>query len=166
MFPREYRVALHDRMYGCDDCQSVCPVNRLAARRDPPPPADASAETHVDILGILESSDAQLLETFGRWYIPRRDPKYIRRNALLVLGNVADPGSQRARTAVVEALQSAEPVIRGHAVWAAARLGYTELIPDAGSECDPGVREEIDAAPTVPSRTAGHPGRDMSTVPC
>ncbi len=32
-FPEEYRKALGDRLYGCDECQQVCPVNRLADRR-------------------------------------------------------------------------------------------------------------------------------------
>ena len=36
VFPPEFRVALGDRMYGCDDCQTVCPINRMATRRHPP----------------------------------------------------------------------------------------------------------------------------------
>ena len=38
IFPFEYRVALGDRLYGCDDCQEVCPPNRRSARRAPPRP--------------------------------------------------------------------------------------------------------------------------------
>ena len=78
-FPEEYRVALGDRIYGCDECQQVCPINKVADRRDPPPPrppasvgsADGSG---VDLVELLGASDDQLMETHGRWYIADRDP--------------------------------------------------------------------------------------------
>ncbi len=50
-FPEEYRRALGDRIYGCDACQEVCPINHLADRRDPPPPAEGDARSRVDLLG-------------------------------------------------------------------------------------------------------------------
>ena len=47
---------------------------------------------------MLSASDEQLLSELGRWYIPRRDPRYLRRNALVAIGNSADPtdGALRA----------------------------------------------------------------------
>jgi epoxyqueuosine reductase len=150
IFPSEYRVALHDRMYGCDDCQEACPVNRLASRKDPPPAADPHAQVTVDVLDILNTSTAELLERFGRWYIAKRDPAYLRRNALIVLGNIGDPDDPEIRTAIDRATTHREPIIRAHAVWAAARLGYHDLIPT--SDSDPRVQHEIDAAPYVTSR--------------
>ena len=42
-FPREHRVALGDRLYGCDDCQEVCPPNRRVERARTPPPAPAAS---------------------------------------------------------------------------------------------------------------------------
>jgi epoxyqueuosine reductase len=151
IFPRQYRIALHDRMYGCDDCQEACPINRVAERRHTPPEVAKDALTKVDILNILEAPDRELLDTLGRWYIPDRDPKYLRRNALIVLGNTGDATSLRTKGAIERAVADADPIIRAHAVWAAARLGYYELIPS--SDRDPQVQDEMDAATKIESRT-------------
>lgn len=153
VFPPQYRVALHDRIYGCDDCQEVCPVNHLAARSSPPRPAEQEATVTADILGILSATDEELLRSYGRWYIPERDPRYLRRNALIVLGNVGEPSSGDVRAAASRAITEPDPLVRSHAVWAAARLGYRHLIPKADPH--PIVQEEIDAAASVPSRNTG-----------
>ena len=79
---------------------------------------------------------------FGRWYIPRREPRYLRRNALVVLANVGEPSDPRLRAAVDRALGDADPLIRAHAVWCARRLG---LALEALSERDdPLVRAELE----------------------
>jgi epoxyqueuosine reductase len=147
MFPREYRVALGDRIYGCDDCQEVCPPNRRLDRRGRAPAAGDSAQPHVDLLDLLAAPDDELLARHGRWYIPRRQPRYLRRNALVALGNVADAGDIRVAGALARALGSPDPVVRGHAVWAARRLGRDDLIAAAGvdarREHDPAVRAEL-----------------------
>lgn len=151
IFPRQYRTALHDRMYGCDDCQEACPVNRLAERRQAPPEADARSLINVDVLGILDAPDEELLDSLGRWYIPNRDPKYLRRNALIVLGNIGDPSDDDTKQAIERAAHHDDAIIRAHAIWAAARLGYQHMIPD--HDDDPDVQAEIDAAPQVQTRT-------------
>ncbi len=59
----------------------------------PPPPAarsTADAEAWVDVLDLLDADDRTLLDRHGRWYIAGRDPRWLRRNALVVLGNTAD----------------------------------------------------------------------------
>ena len=82
-FPLEFREALGDRIYGCDDCQEVCPPNRRA-----PSAYEADEDTAwVDLVELLESDDDELMARYGRWYIPRREPRYVRRNALIALGN-------------------------------------------------------------------------------
>ena len=129
-FPVEFREALGDRIYGCDDCQQVCPVNKTADRRHPPPPptADSTAEAAVDLLTVLEATDEQLLADHGRWYIPQRDPRYLRRNALVALGNIGDgnhPGTERA---LRRWLSAADPLLVEHAAWAAHRLGRDDLV--------------------------------------
>src|SRR5205814_7901768 len=140
-FPLEFRAALGDRLYGCDECQEVCPPNRVEDRRDPPPPADPTDEPWVPVVELLAASDDELLDRFGRWYIPRRQPRYLRRNALVVRGHTAngrDPAVERALTA---ALADPDAIVRAHAVWAAGRLARTDLLPV--SDTDPTVQAEL-----------------------
>ncbi len=163
VFPIEHRVALGDRIYGCDDCQEVCPVNRLAERRHPLEPAEPGARASVDALAILAADDAALLESWGRWYIPARDPTYLRRNALLVIGNAGNPESGAIKSAVSAALRHPQPLVRAHAVWAARRLGLDGLLAIVEDDADPRVLAEMDPACSVPRRVT-RPARDASAV--
>ena len=157
-FPLEYREALGDRIYGCDDCQEVCPPNRQAGTTadgptDPRGTAgvdagaevadtagtnaeaepseakgtDAGAEpadtTWVDLVALLGMDDEELMERFGRWYIPRREPRYVRRNALVALGNSGRGHDPEVTATVDRYLGDPDPMLVRHAVWAAERLG-------------------------------------------
>jgi epoxyqueuosine reductase len=127
-FPVEFREALGDRLYGCDDCQEACPPNRLEDRRHPPPAAAADDEPWVPVLDLLAASDEDLLARHGRWYVPRRQPRYLRRNALVVLGNIGDGADPEVEAALRRALADPDPMLRSHAAWAAERLGRSDLI--------------------------------------
>ncbi|MGH9179909.1 MAG: tRNA epoxyqueuosine(34) reductase QueG [Acidimicrobiales bacterium] len=128
-FPVEYRAALGGRIYGCDDCQEVCPPNRAADRRDPPPPPAPTDQAWVPLVAMLEASDEELMARYGRWYVPRRQPRYLRRNALVALGNVGDGASPDVARALADALTGDDPLLREHAAWAALRLGRPDLVP-------------------------------------
>jgi epoxyqueuosine reductase len=146
-FPIELRPALGGRIYGCDDCQEVCPPNRTEDRRHPPPPAGDEDEPWVELVWLLGRTDAELLAHLGRWYIPRRQPRYLRRNALVALGNVGDGGDRRVARALSDGLAHRDPLVRAHAVWTAARLGRHDLVAGlAASETEPEVRTELTAA--------------------
>jgi epoxyqueuosine reductase len=146
VFPREYREALGDRLYGCDDCQTSCPVNRLATHRHPPPAAEPEGRPDVDVLWLLSATDQQLMAELGRWYIPRREPRYLRRNALIVLGNTGDPANPAVVEALLRALTDGDPLLRAHAVWAAARLGRLDLLRSLEHDRDPLVAAELAVA--------------------
>jgi epoxyqueuosine reductase len=143
VFPPEFRVALGDRIYGCDDCQTVCPINRAATRRHPPDDVESSAQSSLDILELLAMADGPLMELVGRWYIPGREPRYVRRNALVVLGNTADPSAPAVEAALARGLTDRDPLIRAHAVWAAARLGRRDLLRAVNGDGDPLVQAEL-----------------------
>jgi epoxyqueuosine reductase len=145
-FPREYRAALGDRLYGCDDCQEVCPPNRLEARADADE-RDANTrddDAWVPVLDVLARTDDELLARYGRWYIPRRQPRYLRRNALVVLGNVGDGADPDVEAALTRALADDDPLVRAHAAWAARRLGRDDLVAHAlAGESEPEVLAEL-----------------------
>jgi epoxyqueuosine reductase len=114
-FPVEFRAALGDRIYGCDDCQAVCPPNLRFGRDEPLEPG---ADRVVDLLEILEADDASLLARHGRWYIAERDPRWLRRNALIALGNIGD---ERGLAVLRRYRDGADGVLAEHAVWALRR---------------------------------------------
>ncbi len=141
MFPVEYREALGDRMYGCDKCQDVCPPNQIRQRR---PSGAGAGGAWVPLLDLLEADDSEILDRYGRWYIPRRDPDYLRRNALLALANASEqPTSSRTRAVVASHLTHESGMVRAHAVWAARRLGLAELLVGLTEDTDPDVLVEL-----------------------
>lgn len=128
-FPRQYREALGDRIYGCDDCQEVCPPTvRLGVRHAVTLDAEP-VEAWVDVLGLLDADDDTLLERHGRWYLAGRDPRWLRRNALVVLGNIGDPSDERTRRTLARYRAGGDPLLAEHAEWAAQRLGLVTSDP-------------------------------------
>lgn len=116
--PEPVRRALGDRVYGCDICQDVCPWNRgVEKRRAGRPPEEA--ETHVSLVDWLEAEDAELRVRYERFFVPRNDPRYLRRNALVALGNTGSPDQH---SLVERYAQSDDPLLREHAEWAQARM--------------------------------------------
>ncbi|MET0491482.1 MAG: tRNA epoxyqueuosine(34) reductase QueG [Acidimicrobiales bacterium] len=120
-FPDAFREALDDRIYGCDDCQDVCPVNRRSAAAGSPP-LEGDAQPRVDLIALLRADDETLLADHGRWYIPERDPRYLRRNALLALGNRGGRDDPEVRAVLAEYREGDDDLLARHAAWALDRL--------------------------------------------
>ena len=109
--PESYRAALGAQVYGCDICQDVCPWNRGVQKRRGGEPATRAG--HVDLRQWLESDGRELVAEYDRLYVPRNDPSFLRRNALVALGNTGGP----EHVAVLEQHDDDE-----HARWALARI--------------------------------------------
>jgi epoxyqueuosine reductase len=117
--PERYREALDDQVYGCDICQDVCPWNRGIERRRADEPLPAGAEPTVSLVEWLEADGEELRRRYDRLYVPRNDPRYLRRNALVALGNSGGPEHREALAAYAE---SDDELLRDHASWALRRL--------------------------------------------
>ena len=122
--PEHLRPAVGTRLYGCDVCQDVCPPNLRWVRPTGSVPVDGPGAA-VDVVELLLADDGQLLHDFGRWYLHDRDPRWLRRNALVVLGNSAVTPGTRVRAVLDRYRAGPDPLLRSHAAWAAERLGIT-----------------------------------------
>jgi epoxyqueuosine reductase len=117
--PEPYREALGDRVYGCDICQDVCPWNRGVEKRRADEPLPVGAEPVVSLRDWLERPGEELVHHYDRLYVPRNDSRYLRRNALVALGNAG--GGDLAPLAERHAHED-DPIVGEHAEWALARL--------------------------------------------
>ena len=85
--PPDVADALEDRVYGCDICQDVCPWNAGPAKRRADV-AEPGAEAFVSLADWLSgAATTTSRRRYERLYVPDRDPRYLRRNALVALGN-------------------------------------------------------------------------------
>ena len=101
----------------------------------------------VDVEWLLTAPDDDLLDdaTLGRWYVPKRDASVLRRNGIVVLGNLVHDGRARPEDLdlLVPFLEGADPVLAEHAEWAAVRGGRPDLL-------DPSpVRQDVADGPTT-----------------
>ncbi len=141
---REFREAIGNRIYGCDDCLAVCPWNKFAKAA-----ADAKLEARDDLVApplaeLVELDAAAFRAKFAGTAIKRTGRDRLVRNALIALGNSGDP----ELAAVAERrLGDSSPLVRAMAVWALSRLASPDRFSalrqqHLASETDTGVRSE------------------------
>lgn len=145
--PRPLRPLLGNRVFGCDDCQEVCPWNRFS-RRTGEPKFFPDPEVRNQPLAVLLRMDPKTFRgKFKESAISRPKWKGFMRNVLVAAGN---SGEGSLVPLVAEKLQEKEPLVRGHAVWAYHRLvgekASLELAKMQKREKDPFVLEELDVA--------------------
>jgi epoxyqueuosine reductase len=117
--PEPYREELGAAAYGCDICQEVCPWNSGVQKRRADVPLPDDAIPNVSLVDWLAPSGADLVEELDRLYVPRNDPRWLRRNALYALGNTGD----RDTVPIVAAwARSDDPILADAAAWAGARI--------------------------------------------
>jgi epoxyqueuosine reductase len=117
--PEEFRAALGNRIYGCDDCLAVCPWNRFAqAARDLAfqPRAELTAPALADLLAL---DDAGFRQVFAGSPIKRIGRNRLVRNALIAAGN---SGAAELRAPVMALQGDDDAAVREAADWALARL--------------------------------------------
>ncbi|MFC7048874.1 tRNA epoxyqueuosine(34) reductase QueG [Emcibacter nanhaiensis] len=121
--PAEFREAMGNRIYGCDDCLAVCPWNKFARRARenrlfPRPELEAP-----DLADLVELEDQDFREIFSGSPIKRIGRDYFIRNVLIAIGN---SGNSACLPQIERKLAEQNAVIRSAAVWALRRLAEEE----------------------------------------
>jgi epoxyqueuosine reductase len=116
--PDTYRAELGEMVYGCDICQEVCPWNRGVEKRRRGAVGD-DADGRVSLVDWLDRDGEDLVAELDRLYVPRKDVRWLRRNALVAAGNV---GSAALAPNVAAYVDDPDPILRDTARWAARRL--------------------------------------------
>lgn len=114
--PLDIRDAMADMVYGCDICQDVCPWNRGVEKRS------RNEEAVVGSVSLSEWLTAQATDLnaqYGRFFIPRRDVRFLRRNALVAIGNRRNCDDIPLLTPF---LKSDDEMLRDHAEWALQQI--------------------------------------------
>jgi epoxyqueuosine reductase len=151
--PPEFRKAIGNRIYGCDDCLAVCPWNKFAqqgretklAARD-----ELRAPLLADLAGL---DDSRFRARFTKSPVKRIGRDRFIRNVLIAIGNSND--GALAITAK-RLLDDDSPLVRGAAVWALSQLLEREefeslAASSISSETDETVRAEWRAAESIES---------------
>ena len=138
--PREFRAAIGNRIYGCDDCLAVCPWNKFASVG-----REAKLAARVDLnapplaeLACLD--DASFRSLFAGGPIKRIGRARFVRNVMIAIGNSNDPALAKV---AADRLDDDNSLVRGAAVWALARLSSREEFSSFAAER---LRRETDVA--------------------
>jgi epoxyqueuosine reductase len=143
--PREFREAIGNRIYGCDDCLAACPWNKFARQASEAKLTAREDLREPKLAELLRLDDAGFRALFSGSPVKRIGRDRFIRNVLIAAGNSGDASLAPSCRAL---LADTSPLVRGTAVWALSRLAGAEFIGLAGvaDDPDPDVRAEWDAA--------------------
>ena len=121
--PLEFRSAMGNRVYGCDDCQLVCPWNKYAQLSTVPDFAERHHLGSASLLELWSWSEAQFMERHAGSAILRIGYERWRRNLAVALGNalasnIDDGVKSEIVSQLQDALPSASPLVAEHIIWA------------------------------------------------
>jgi len=146
--PRELRPLMGNRIFGCDDCQAVCPWNRRAVAPEPDLLAPRGENLLPGLVRLLALDEAGFRERFRKSPVKRTGRAGLLRNVVIAMGN---SGHVPFIEPLQAALADAEPLVRGHAAWALSRLAghgsrmeiLAALQQALDAEADSAVTEEL-----------------------
>lgn len=139
--PHWIRPLIERRIYGCDDCLTSCPPGYPVTERATDDPVSTS------FADLLDMADDDLLRRFEWFYVPHREPRFLRRNILVAAGNSEEEDAVRP---ILDHFTHRSSLVRGHAYWALARsLGegaWTPLRRRHAFETVPEAIDELERA--------------------
>jgi epoxyqueuosine reductase len=117
--PEAFREHLGTSVYGCDICQDVCPWNRGVERRRRHEQVPEDSTPTVSLRDWLTQNGRKLVAEFDRLYVPRKQARWLRRNALVVAGNA---GTTELADVVEPYASSDDRMLAEAAEWALSRI--------------------------------------------
>ena len=124
VIPLEFRKAMGNHIYGCDDCQIVCPWNSFAVKTDEE--AFRARDGSFQLIELMRLDDEAFRKRFKKSPIKRTKRRGLLRNVAVALGN---SGNLSAVGPLIDALSDHEPLIRAHVVWALGELLGKKALP-------------------------------------
>lgn len=141
--PHEFRAAIGNRVYGCDDCLAVCPWNKFASATREAKLAARDDLVSPPLADFLRMEEAEFRAFFSANPVKRIGHARFLRNVLIAAGN---SGNATLASLVEARIDHASPLVRGAAIWAIARLDPIRASHLAGAklplEGDPQVCDE------------------------
>jgi len=123
--PVEFRRAIGNRIYGCDDCQMVCPWNKFARPTAEKDFAVRHGLDHSQLVDLFSWSEAQFLDRTRGSAIRRIGYERWLRNIAVALGNA--PTSPALLASLRKRAQHPSPLVREHVHWALAQHRSTPV---------------------------------------
>ena len=117
--PHEFRQALGNRIFGCDDCLAVCPWNKFAQIAREGALAARKELRHAPLAELAALDDEGFRARFAGTPVKRTGRARFVRNVVCAIGNSGDAA---LAPAAEKLLKDASPLVRGMAVWALRRL--------------------------------------------
>ncbi len=150
--PHEFRAAMGNRIYGCDDCLAVCPWNKFAETA-----REAKLQARDDLRSpplafLLTLDDASFRSFFSGSAIKRIGRERFIRNVLVAAGN---SGDSSLIAPVTEFLSAESALLRGAAVWAFSRLASGANFAEKSAAQQAFERDESVLAEWALGRTGG-----------
>lgn len=121
MISDEFMRKIGNRLYGCDTCQTVCPINRGKNWTHQPELQPDMELVKPLLVPLLTIGNKEFQARYGRTSSAWRGKKPIQRNAVIALGNFKEASAVPDLIKVLE--QDPRPVLRGTAAWSLARIG-------------------------------------------
>ncbi len=119
--PEDLRAPIGNRIFGCDDCQLVCPWNKFAQETDEPDFAPRHRLDGAKLIDLFGWSEAEFLQRTEGMAIRRTGYEGWLRNIAVALGNA--PRSAAAREALNARADHPSAIVREHVAWALGRQG-------------------------------------------
>ncbi len=124
VIPVEFRKAMGNHIYGCDDCQIVCPWNSFAVKTDEE--SFRARDGSFQLIELMRLNDEDFRKRFKKSPVKRTKRRGLLRNVAVALGN---SGNLSAVGPLIDALSDHEPLIRAHVVWALGELLGKKALP-------------------------------------